>query len=161
MEPGKESASPSRSSLWPLALLGILVSTLTLFTSKRNQPSESVHAQDTTKQKSASPPKEPAIISDIPISPSTNQDTKGSENGTPLWKKVLEYTAIFVALGLLVVNIFQMRATKKAAKAAETANVNARNALIESEQAIVTVGRADGTVADIVTPKLCIDSGLV
>jgi hypothetical protein len=74
---------------------------------------------------------------------------------------VLEYTAIFVALGLLVVNIFQMRATKKAAKAAETANVNARNALIESEQAIVTVGRADGTVADIVTPKLCIDSGLV
>lgn len=46
-----------------------------------------------------------------------------------------------------------MRSTEKVAHAAETANKNAQLALTVSEQAHVTIGRPDGTVAEVAWSK--------
>jgi hypothetical protein len=61
----------------------------------------------------------------------------GGKKRTPLWEKL----AVLIALGLLVVNIFQMRSTQKAATAAEKATVAAveaknvaRDALVRSQR---------------------------
>lgn len=45
-----------------------------------------------------------------PIDP--NQPRNGSKHKTPFWEKA----AVVVAFGLLIVNFFQMRATKEAAE---------------------------------------------
>jgi len=120
-----------------------------LFTSKRNQPGEAVHPQDSTAQKNASALKDATLVSDVIPTPPNASKANGSKKHTPLWEKL----AVVIAFGLLIVNICQMRSTEKAAKAAETANKNAQTALAITEQANVTIGRQDGIVADIVWPK--------
>jgi hypothetical protein len=140
----------TKPSLWPLALLlGLLVSALSLFTSKRNQSGKSVHPQDSTGNKDGEAKKPAALTANIVPTPPNSGNADGGKHNTPLWEKL----AVVAAFGLLLVNICQMRSTQKAAIAAETANVNAQKALTISEQAHVTIGRPDGVVADIVMSK--------
>jgi hypothetical protein len=51
---------------------------------------------------------------------------EGSEDRTPKWKKRLEFSAAGIAIGLLLVNIFQLSATKNAADAAKRGADTAR-----------------------------------
>lgn len=139
----------SQNSLWPLALLGILVSGLALFTSKSNKSCNPVHPQDGPGNKDTHAQTQSVLTANIVPTRPNSDSAKGSKNRTPLWEKF----AVLIALGLLIVNICQMRSTEKAARAAETANKNAQSALVITEQANVTIGRPDGTVADILWPK--------
>jgi hypothetical protein len=121
LEPEKESASPSRTSLWPLALLGTLL--FALFSSKRNQPSESVHPQDTPDCKSQSAAANSIVNANVPPTEHYHCTTNGGKNGTPRWEKVsaiAQAGAVLVGLGLLIVNVCLMRSTDKAANAAQT-----------------------------------------
>jgi hypothetical protein len=161
LAPEREPSSPAQNSLGPLALLGILVSALALFTLKRNQSRESIQPQDTTQIKGNLARRKSPIIPDIPPAPPQSNTPKEGKDDTPPWKKRAEIAAVLIALGLLVVNICQMRSTEKAATAAETANKNAQAALTVSEQANVTIGRPDGTVADIIWPKGQGNAGLL
>lgn len=142
MKSGKEP------SLWPAALLGILVYVLSLFTSKRNQPGESVRPRDSAGEAGSYGRKDVAPVSQVVPSPPKQPKTKTAcrPDQSPWWKTLFEGIAVLVAIGLLYFNFRQARAT-------ERANENARTALTVSEQASVTIGRPDGTVAEIVWPK--------
>jgi hypothetical protein len=144
-------------SPWPLAILGTLLFALSLF-SKRHQSREPITPHDSSASKYPRTTPQPSLISNIaPINPN-EKTTEGSKKRTPFWEKA----AVLVALGLLIVNICQMRSTEKAAEAAETANINAKRALNVSEQARVSIGRPDGTVAEILIPKVPNDkAGLI
>jgi hypothetical protein len=61
---------------------------------------------------------DPPVAPKIPPTPVSQTITYRCEHETPKWKKRLEYAAVFIALGLLLVNIFQMRATQTAADVA-------------------------------------------
>jgi hypothetical protein len=114
LEPEIKPASPPRISLWPLALLGILVSALSLFTSKRNQWSESVSPQDTAAAKSGDSLAQAPIIPNTEPTPTNKKGTDRRKESTPLWKKLIEVGALLVAIGLLIVNICQLRANREA-----------------------------------------------
>jgi len=87
-----------------------------------HNPSESVAPEDTTKTERNLAPGQPLIVPQIPPTPpkSPQPHQQGSDN-TPPWKKYLEMVAVIIAFGLLVVNVLQMCATKKAADAATSA----------------------------------------
>jgi hypothetical protein len=55
-------------------------------------------------------------------------------SSTPLWKNILECVAVLIALGLLIANICQTGATRKAAKAAEDANKIANDNLVRVQR---------------------------
>ena len=112
MEPGKAPASPPRISLWPLALLGTLL--FAWSSSKGNQRREPVHPQDSTSSKDDDTRSQPALIANVVPSKPNTESADGGKKRTPLWEKL----AVLVALGLLIVNIFQMRATQDAANTA-------------------------------------------
>jgi len=102
LEPEKES------SLWPLAILGILVSSLAFFIkSKSNQASESIHPEDSTNPKGNLAPWEPPIIRRIPPSPPNSGNANGGKDNTPPWKKRLEFGAVIAALGIFIANSLQ------------------------------------------------------
>ena len=130
-------SSPSRSSPWPLALLGILWFAA-LFTSKRNQSGESESVVASNSQ---------------PTQATVCNTAQCRYPPTPKWKAPFEIGAVLIALGLLIVNTCQMRSTEKAANAAVTANKTAKDILTIGEQAHVVIGRPDGIVAEIVMPK--------
>lgn len=67
---------------------------------------------------------------ETPVNP--NKSEQNGTKKTPLWEKA----AVFIALGLLVVNFFQMRATDRAANAAkESAELTSRQ--MESQYAAI------------------------
>jgi hypothetical protein len=121
LEPERESSSPSQSSLWPLALLGILFSWLAFSASKGNQCSKPIHPQDTADHKCGSSRAKVDVVSQVPPPPSERNDTNRSKDPTPRWKKIAEIAVAVSTLGLLIVNIFQSRATRDAADAAKNA----------------------------------------
>jgi hypothetical protein len=120
LEPGKESASPPRVSLWPLVLLGTLVSVLAMFASKRHQSDKPTSPQDgsddTSNNKQTTDPSIAEIV------PSKTKESKSyttcRRDQTPWWKTLGEGIALFGGIGLLIVNIFQMKATQNAADTA-------------------------------------------
>jgi len=128
LEPGKGPSSPSQSSLWPLALLGTLL--FALWPSKRNQSSKSVHPQDSTDNKDAGTQTQTTPIAKIVPTPPDSSNPKGSKDGTPFWEKL----AVVVAIGLLIVNICQMRSTEKAAIASKNSADTAAKELELSER---------------------------
>ena len=137
------------ASMWPLAFLGVVVSALSLFASRRYQPGKSIHPQDSPDNKNTDAHRQTAPTTNVVTTPPDSAKTNGSKHDTPLWEKF----AVGIAFALLIVNICQMRSTEKAATAAVTANTNAQNALAIAEQAYITVGRPDGTVAEIIRPN--------
>ena len=147
MEPETKSSSSAQSSLWPLALLGILFSTLALCTSKRYQSRESLRQQGHPGQTSNSGEKDVSIIQEVMPTPPEERITKTTcrPDQTPWLKTMFEGIAILVTIGLLYFNFRQARAT-------EQANKNTLTALTVSEQAHVTIGRPDGVAADIIMP---------
>ncbi|MCU1302664.1 MAG: hypothetical protein JWQ87_2948 [Candidatus Sulfotelmatobacter sp.] len=137
MEPEIEPSSPSRISLWPLALLGTLL--FALLPSKRNQPSKSVHPQDSTHSKNTYAQKQTVTTANIEPTPENSKHPYRGKDHTPLWKKLLEGSAVTIAFGLLVVNICQMRSTEKAAQAAQDALRNSVEQFRADERAWVEI----------------------
>jgi hypothetical protein len=111
--------SGKEPSLWPLALLGIL-SFAALFTSKRDQSGKSVPPPNNAARKDTGITAQSSLASNvIPAKP--NQDTlDGNKKRTPLWEKL----AVITAIGLLIVNFFQMRATQNAVDKAEKLTIS-------------------------------------
>jgi hypothetical protein len=81
--------------------------------------------------------------------PPPQQNIRSNENqkGTPPWEKF----AVFIALGLLVVNICQMRSTEKAARAAEDANRITNKNLVQVQRPWVAI---DGDMFITKPPKI-------
>lgn len=114
-------------SLWPLAILGLLVA---LWPSKRNQSSESIHPKDSADNEDNKVKAKTVLAANaVPRIPDTNS-TNGRKYRTPPWEKL----AVLIALGLLIVNICQTRATKKAAKATQSAAETAAKQLEMAER---------------------------
>jgi hypothetical protein len=109
--------SDKQISLWPVALLGTLL--FALLPSKRNPSGEPVHPQDSTEVKRNLAPRQSVIITNIPPAPPQSHIPKWGKDETPPWKKGAEIAAVAIALGLLIVNIFQMRSTQKSADSAD------------------------------------------
>jgi hypothetical protein len=89
------------------------------------------------QENSGNPASIPA--SNLPPTPSQGKRPTGGKYNTPIWKKILESAAVWIALGLLVVNIFQSCATQKAAKAAEDSVKQARDTSRLDQRAWVSV----------------------
>jgi hypothetical protein len=123
-------------ALWPLALLGVLVSVMTLLVSKRDQSSEAVHPQDSTNAKHAQAQRQAAFSANIVPTPPNSSSAERSKKSTPLW----EILAVLIAFGLLVVNICQMRSTDKAAAAAEGAVEQAEQTMRLDQRAWIHIG---------------------
>lgn len=97
-------------SLWPFALLGILVSVVALFSSKRNQSRKAVHPQESSDNKDTSVQTQTTLTAKAVPTPPNSNGAGQSKKGTPFWEKL----AVLIALGLLIVNICQERATRGA-----------------------------------------------
>lgn len=131
--PEKSAASPPRSSWWPLALLGTLL--FAFITSKRDQFGESIHPQDRPEKTHDIGHHDSAVIPQVVPTPPGNTKTKTTcrPDQTPWWKTLGEGIALFGGIGLLIVNIYQLRASQSAAD-------TAKDAVHISERAYITVG---------------------
>jgi len=142
-------ASDKEYSLWPLVLLATAVALLS-FRRTPAKPKDSARESDRTdyspNPESRRGQSHLPTIAENGISPIAHTITYRCEHETPAWKKKLEYAAVAIALGLLFINIFLWCATKKSAD-------TAHDALAISERAYITIGKPDGTVADIVWPR--------
>jgi len=88
-------------------------------------------------------PRQTSVVSQ-PHPPSIPQIPPANEarDNTPQWKKRLEYVAAGIGIGLLIVNFFQLRATKKSADAARSAADTATQALRAGAEQFRTDERA-------------------
>jgi hypothetical protein len=111
LEPERAPSSPSQGSLWPLALLGTLL--FALLPSKRNHSGKS-HPQDRPSNKDSDTQRQTALTPNIAPAPRDSGSTGESKKKNPLWEKL----AVLIALGLLIVNVCQERATQDAVKVA-------------------------------------------
>lgn len=153
MESEKAASSPSQNALWPLALLGILVSTLALFSSKRTNSKNHQHPQDKTADKHA---QIPGIASHIKANaitaPHTEKKADGSKGRNPLWGKsatLAQIVVAFVTAGLLIVNVCQMRSTEKAANTAVQSFSLAKRHAEDSDEARCVVSSTIDTGSNI------------
>lgn len=103
---------------------------------------EEIRQADTTAEAMTSKPN-PANTESMPapLPPTAipNQPPHINADHTPSWKKVAEVVAIFIALGLLIVNICQLRANRTAAEAAKSSADTAADALIRTTRPWVGV----------------------
>lgn len=115
-------SSSHQNSEEPSGLLGTLATVFSgvlfgLFLSKLRAPiqesSESVCPEDTPEEKNRYRHTEPATISQIPPTPAQQNPTDRKKDDTPLWKKIIEIAALPIAIGLLLVNFFQLRLTQE------------------------------------------------
>jgi hypothetical protein len=93
------------------------------------------------------------LVSYVPPIPTQYNGPERRKDNTPRWKKRAELTALFTAVLLLVVNVFIGWGNWRAAGAAKSSADTASKTLLISEQAHITIGRSDGTVAEIVMPN--------
>jgi len=116
------SSLPSQNSEEQPGLLKTLAAVFSgvlfgLFLSKLRAPIQenrkSVSPQEYTGEERSSRPFQSPIVAEIAPAPPHQSEANGRKNDTPLWKKVLEWGALGVAIGLLVVNIFQFRLTRE------------------------------------------------
>ncbi len=129
MPPLETNKTPS---LWPLAILGILVSWL-------SHQRKAVHPQSNTYDKTSHTPIVSAIIPDVAPSPPRQKKTTCRPDQTPWWKTAFEVMAVLAGLGLLYWNIRQTQATEIAASAAISAAKTAASQLELSDRPWVTV----------------------
>jgi len=126
--------SDSSRSLWPLTVLGIVVSILTLFTSKRNQFGEAIQPQDNTANTSAHRKEVRTIVANIVPPPPEQQETRTTcrPDQTPWWKTFGEGVAIFTGLALLILNFCQLRSNQRQLSDSEA--IQAANLVLEDVQ---------------------------
>ncbi len=86
------------------------------------------------------------VGSNLPPSPTKNDDTNTRKDDTPKWKKFLEGAAVLIALGILIVNTFQSCANKKAADAATSAAETAYRGLVVTERAWLQITTDDNGI---------------
>jgi hypothetical protein len=116
--PEREPSSPAQNSLWPLALLGILVSLFASLISKKIKDNhQAIHPKDSTNCKGNTAPQQIGFILDTIPSPQQASCPDGGKKRTPAWEKA----AVLVALGILGVNAWQSWETRKSAGAAQQA----------------------------------------
>jgi len=77
-----------------------------------------------------------SVASQIPASPSQQNQSDKRKVNTPLWEKGAAITIAAGTIGLLVINIFLFRATKQSADAAKNANELTRQVLSETQGAV-------------------------
>jgi hypothetical protein len=131
LEPEKESASPPRISLWPLAFVGILVSLLaSLVSAKVKNNHQAIHPRDSTDPKGNTAPQQVSFIPNTIPSPQQANSPDGGQRRTPGWEKA----AVLVALGILGVNAWQSYETRKSAGAAKSAAETAQKQLEISDR---------------------------
>ncbi|HUC42235.1 MAG TPA: hypothetical protein VL913_00685 [Candidatus Micrarchaeaceae archaeon] len=75
----------------------------------------------------------------VPTPPKSG-NANGGKHNTPFWEKL----AVLIALGLLIVNIFQMRATQKSANAAKSSAEMEKRTAEKRDEAI---SRVEGDIA--------------
>ena len=135
MEPETKPSLSARISVWLADLRHKLVS-FSIF-SKSHAPieddSKTVHPQDNTRPESRLRQSDPASTSQIPPTITQHYQPDRRKDNTPPWKKRGEIAAIGIAGGLLIVNIFAMCATRKAANAAKDAAQSAERQRISFE----------------------------
>jgi len=74
---------------------------------------------------------QPAVVPHIPPAPANSpQAQNAGQDNTPPWKKRLEVIAAIIGAGLLIVNIFQMRATQQAVDVSREALESVQRAFI-------------------------------
>jgi hypothetical protein len=130
LEPEIKTASPLQICLWLLGLLGIL-SASAFLTSKRHKPCQPIRPENTSGNKCTGIPTiAPDTKADAIPTDYCKYEPDGGKNTTPWWKPAAAIAQVVIALitlGLLVVNVFQMRATTNAANAAvDEANTTKR-----------------------------------
>jgi len=119
--------SEKESSWWPLAVFGIVISALALFTSKYDRSGEAIPPHDNAASKNPSTTAQASFVSNvIPAEPNENSSNRGEH---PLWEKL----AVLVAIGLLIANIFQVCAVKKGNDIAKNAYQSGQRAFIVYE----------------------------
>lgn len=150
LSPAAQECRSASALLGALALaLGMLF--LTKLHPRRNAASQSAPSRQNPEGICAGSTAEPAPH---PTDAASQKHYIGRrKRHTPLWKKLVESAVGLGTVGLLIVNLFLLPATKKAANAAKASADAEQNSLVISQQAHVVIGRADGKVADIIMPK--------
>lgn len=124
-------SSHSQSSWWPLALLGTALVLLSLRKSPvATNGGQPIHPQDSTGSKNPDISRQATLIANPAPTPPNPGNANGDKHKTPLWEKL----AVGIALGLLVVNFFQMRATQDAVRKASEGNEISRQSLTASQR---------------------------
>jgi hypothetical protein len=101
-------------------------------------PGEAIAPKKNTEIEDPLAVRQSETVPHIPPSPTNSpQSPAASQDNTPPWKKKLEIVAIVVAVGLLIVNIFQMWATQKAANATRDSVTLASDTAIRQLRAYV------------------------
>jgi hypothetical protein len=113
-------------------------------------PGGTVAPQKTADEKSPPAEGQSLVVPHVPPTPPNPPPTHhGRQDNTPPWKKKVEIGALGVAILLLIVNIFQMCGTQKAAdaakSAAETADAGLKitRALTEGANEAICYGTVD------------------
>jgi hypothetical protein len=128
MPPLETNKAPS---LWPLAILGILIS---WFSHQR----KAVHPQSTADDKNSHAPIVSVIIPDVEPAQPRKTKTTCRPDQMPWWKTAFEVMAVLAGLGLLYWSIRQTHASENSADAAKTAAEIAKEAVHLSERAYIT-----------------------
>jgi hypothetical protein len=139
LEPQSEHAPSAQSSPWLFALLGALLFGAS-YLSKRSQSLETVASQDNAAHRKQAAPAQALLVPNVPTQPGGSSPNR-SKQRTPFWEKL----AVLIALGLLVVNICQTRATRDAVTKAGEANQITTDALLYVQRAFVFINNFDVT----------------
>lgn len=131
--PEKELSSQSRSSVAPLFVLGILVSSFAilrlLFRRHVRQTSpQAIHPHQRSTEEIDPVPD--IVTTNIPPSPTQQPNAQWRKDDTPDWKKFTEIGVAIGTLGLLVINVFLWIATRDNAEAAKRAAVSSSRAWV-------------------------------
>ena len=133
MEAEKETSSRSQTCLWPLCLLGILVSLWTSLRMPKLQNNyNAIHPKDRSDAKGDTTQEQVRFVPNTIPPPQQNKGSDKSKRRTPGWEKA----AVLVALGILGVNAWQSYETRKAAEAAKGATELTREQLVGTQAAI-------------------------
>jgi hypothetical protein len=116
----KESSSYSQRTL---SLLGLLCTAASLgvfawLWSRSRTPYEQAHNSVTPHYTTDNENKlvNDSVLTDMPPAPPNHNDSNGSADNTPPWKKVIEVLAVITGIALLGVNILLWRSSKEALK---------------------------------------------
>jgi hypothetical protein len=130
MAPEKDFSSSSQNSPASRGLLYVLLSAFAFFSgwssaklsAPGQDPSETIPPQDTPTPESRQGEIGSSVGSQIPPPLSLQNQSDMRKDNTPLWEKGAAITIAAGTIGLLVINIFLLRATKQSADAAKNAN---------------------------------------
>jgi hypothetical protein len=119
--------------LWPITLLGALFAAFTFSRSaayKYNNPAKAIHPQQRTDREDNH--KHNPVCSYVPPTITKCEYAERGKEAAPNWKKFAEIIVAISTFGLLLVNVFLLPSTKKAADSAQkTADFTARTMRVD------------------------------